>query len=155
MKNNKENWPDFILIGAAKSGTTSLYQYFKQTSGIFMSEEKMPGFFNSVALHMAIKNKEKYLKLFSKAKKSDLVGEATHRYISDPKSAELIKNTLPNVKIIVSLRDPVDRAYSQYFNRLRRGDHPIPFGEYFKKSIEADLAVDYELAASYGRWIIL
>ncbi|HET8793270.1 MAG TPA: sulfotransferase [Nitrososphaeraceae archaeon] len=138
-------WPNFFIVGATRCGTTSLYEYLNQTPGVFMSSIKEPSFFSvSINRRRPVQNEDEYLKLFEDAKPSQAIGEATTRYIIDPKSAPLIKNKIPNAKIIILLRDPVERAYSSYLYYLRR-ENREPFSVIMKRSIETDLAGDYLL----------
>jgi hypothetical protein len=106
--------PNFFIVGAAKSGTTSLWMYLKQHPDIFMPPTmatKEPGYF----CHLyGIKNYEKYLSIFDNAKGMKAIGEASHAYLSSPESANWIKNFNPQAKIIIILRNPVERAYSLY-----------------------------------------
>jgi hypothetical protein len=138
-------WPNFFIVGATRSGTTSFYEYLQQTSGIFMSAIKEPSFFApSINRRQPIQNKENYLELFSKAKSDQPIGEASTRYLIDPKSAELIKNTIPNAKIIILLRNPIDRAFSSYLYYLRR-ENWESFDIILDKSIKSTLNSDYLL----------
>ena len=138
-------WPNFFIVGATRSGTTSFYEYLQQTSGIFMSSIKEPSFFApSINRRQPVQNKEDYLELFSKAKVDQPMGEASTRYLIDPKSAELIKNTIPNAKIIILLRNPIDRAFSSYLYYLRRENWEL-FDTILDKSIKSTLNSDYLL----------
>lgn len=123
-----ETWPNFFLIGVKKGGTTSLYNYFKAIDGIFMSTYKTPGYFWP-------KEKQKistdnYLKLFKDVKDEKIIGEATG-YFSDSRSAKLIYEKIPNAKILLSLRDPIQRAFSDYLGQYRKGYVKESFSEVF------------------------
>jgi len=113
-----EKWPNFFIVGAAKSGSTSLYEYLNQTPGIYMSPVKEPHFFVSKEFasrfDWVTMNKKKYLTLFKNASNEIAIGEASPSYLRDPQAANLIHNTVPNAKIIIILRDPVERAFSAY-----------------------------------------
>jgi len=120
-----ERWPNLFLVGAPKAGTSSLYAYLTNTKGIYMSPIKEPNFFsitifpeNSAA--KPIRDKKKYLSLFKKGDDQKFLGEATPEYLSDIEAPKLIHKVSPNAKIIISLRDPVERAFSSYlmFERL-------------------------------------
>ena len=114
MSASSQPKPNFFIVGAAKSGTTSLWMYLKQHPDIFMPETvnlKEPGYF----CHLyGIKNYDKYISIFEKAKGKKAVGEASHAYLSSPESATWIKNFNPQAKIIIILRNSVERAYSLY-----------------------------------------
>ena len=110
-----------------------------------MSSIKEPTFFSvSINRRKPIQDEEEYLKLFENAKNDQPIGEASTRYFIDPKSASLIKNKIPNARIIILLRDPVERAFSSYLYYLRR-EKEESFDVIMKKSIETDLTGDYLL----------
>ncbi len=138
-------WPNFFIVGATRCGTSSLYEYLNKTSGIFMSEIKEPAFFSvSISRRKPIENEDKYLELFKTAKIGQPIGEASTRYFIDSKSPPLIKNKVSNAKIIILLRDPVERAFSSYLYYLRR-ENKEPFNVIMKKSMEIDLIENYLL----------
>jgi hypothetical protein len=121
--------PNFIVIGAMKAATTSLYTYLKQHPEIFMTKVKEPMFFNNFQQEnnykiLGSKKKrlttlEEYLTMFKDVKNEKAIGEASPAYIYNPKAPQLIKEYLPNVKIIAILRHPTDRAYSNYLHSKR------------------------------------
>jgi hypothetical protein len=111
-------FPDFFIVGAAKSGTTSLWYYLGQHPQIYMTKElafKELGYFSP---DYGISDRDKYLSFFADAKPHQLIGEACHPYLSSKESASLIKDHIPHAKIIIILRNPIERAYSLY-NYLR------------------------------------
>lgn len=110
-----------------------------------MSSIKEPAFFSvSINRRKPIENQDEYRKLFSNANSNQPIGEASTRYFVDPKSAQMIKNVVPNAKIIILLRDPVERAFSSYLYYMRREEYQ-PFIEIMKRSIETKLSKDYLL----------
>jgi len=119
-------WPDFFIVGAPKAGTTSLYEYLKDVPGIFLPERKEPKFFSrinipEISFLQPVRDKQEYLNLFAKAKEEDVVGEASPSYLSDPEAPKLIHEVNPNAKIIIILRDPVERAISGYLMKKKTG----------------------------------
>jgi len=74
-----------------------------------------------------IRDKKKYLSLFEKVKDEKIIGEASPSYLSDPEAPKLIHQVVPNAHILISLRDPVERAYSSYLMNVRRGRTKNPF----------------------------
>jgi hypothetical protein len=114
----EESWPNFFIVGARKCATTSLYFYLKNTPGVYMSPIKELFYFapNAVKgeLWDVIRDKKEYLGYFKNAKGHIAIGEATPIYLWDPESPKLIHQTIPHARIVMSLRDPVERAYSQY-----------------------------------------
>ena len=116
--------PNFIIPGAAKAGTTSLYEYLKQHPDVFMSPLNEPGYYWSEAPTLEdapIRTREQYEALFADVQQERAIGEATPRYLQSPTAAERIQRDLPGARIIIALRNPADRAYSSYLGRLRGG----------------------------------
>ena len=133
-----ETWPNFIIVGAQKAGTTALYDYLNQQPKVFMSKLKEPGYFRSFippnVFPLPITNKEKYLKLFQDVKNETAIGEASGVYLEDQGTPKLIRDSVPNCKIIIMLRDPVERTFSTYFQVVRSGLE----NESFKDAIRRD-----------------
>ncbi len=127
-------WPTFLIIGAAKAGTTSLYQYLQQHPAVYVSLRKEPNFFafdgESTAgrgegfcrmVRNAVVLAERYQALFAAASTETALGEASPKYLYHTRSAERIRHYRPDMKLIAILRQPVDRAYSQYRDNLKGG----------------------------------
>jgi hypothetical protein len=129
--------PNFLIIGAAKSGTTALYAYLKQHPEIYMSPVKEPRFFafegepqnyNGPKNEGERFNRETifdlttYLSLFENAKDEKAIGEASPAYLSrSEKASKRIRHYIPDVKLIVILRQPAERAYSAFLHTVRQG----------------------------------
>lgn len=129
--------PNFLIIGAQKSGTTSLYYYLKQHPDIFMYPGKEIHFFTYMQepisdCHISI---AEYQSLFSNVKGQRAVGEASPSYIYSKAAPERIKAYNPDMRLIAVLRNPVDRAYSNYLHALRRGQEPL---EDFCQALQAE-----------------
>jgi hypothetical protein len=121
-------WPNLFLVGAAKAGTTSLYRELAQHPAIYMSPMKEPHFFSRIhpvpdrkAFFPHLTDEDEYLALFEGATTEELLGEASTSYLWDRHAAARIKRAVPEARILIMLRDPVDRAYSQYWNDVREG----------------------------------
>lgn len=111
--------PNFFIVGAAKSGTTSLAKYLGQHPDIFMPTwNKEPAFF---ADHTGYDRWEDYLCEFRGAASCPAVGEKSVAHLYDSQAAERIHRFNPRAKIIISLRHPVDMAYSLYRHNRRHG----------------------------------
>lgn len=122
--------PDFFLVGAAKSGTSSLYNYLVQHPFVFMPEPKEPHFFGEWRPPVQeVKGMKEYLRFFEGVPEDVRAGEASTSYLYSTDAAWEIKRFRPDAKIIVILRDPVSRAYSQYWNQVREGVEPLDFEE--------------------------
>lgn len=131
--------PNFIIGGALKSGTTSLNYYLKQHPEVFMSELKEPRYFAYEAdnpdhvegrgLRFPVKTLDEYAALFADAAGQKAVGEASPHYLISPVAPQRIKDTIPDVRLIFSLRDPIKRAYSVYWHDVRLGLENRPVDE--------------------------
>jgi len=117
--------PNFLIIGAAKAGTTSLYHYLRQHPDVYMSPVKEPRYFWSEGLaegRLEIVSREGYERLFDDVTSERAVGEATTHYLNSPSAPGRIAAELHDVRLVVSLRNPADRAYSSYLGRLQGGE---------------------------------
>jgi Sulfotransferase domain len=128
--------PDFIIIGAQKGGTTSLYRYLIEHPNIAPIYVKEPHFFD-IYYHKGLEWYRSYFptaveKYYARyVQKHDLItGEASPYYLFHPSAAQRVAKTLPKAKLIVLLRNPIDRAYSQYQHQLRQsGVEALSFEE--------------------------
>ena len=110
--------PDFIIIGAMKSATSSLHVQLGAQNGIFMSEPKEPNFFSDDDQYERGTNY--YLSLFADAAESDLCGESSTHYtkLPDyPQTVTRMKALLPSAKLIYVMRHPVERLISHYVHQ--------------------------------------
>ena len=136
-------WPTFLIIGAPRSGTTSLYEYLKKIPEVFMCSIKEPNYFSlsldpNFLLTQPIRNKQKYQKLFSRVINEKAIGEASSNYLWDPKAPKIISETIPTVKIIMILRNPIDRAFSHYLMHLGNGTETRNFREVIEDALKPD-----------------
>lgn len=151
--------PDFFIVGAAKAGTTALYDFLSQHPEIYMSPIKEPNYFakdinpeiirqkvkerleaedlNSYfnsgmkrVLHRAyLRNENTYLKLFEAASADKAAGEASPSYLYSSLAAREIHAYCPEARIIIILRQPAQRAYSHYLMDLKLGFTSESFSE--------------------------
>jgi len=122
----KGRMPDFFICGAARSGTTSLWQYLRQHPDIYMPpaiEHKEPSYFCDL---YGMKDWQAYLSLFRDAGNKKRLGEASGPYLTSPESAGRIKAAAPDAGIIISLRNPVERAWSLYKWMHTNGYEKLP-----------------------------
>jgi hypothetical protein len=120
--------PNFLIIGAMKSGTTALYYYLEQHPEIYMSPVKEPNFFSSQEQENAadaVTNIGTYQHLFRGGSGKKALGEASHSYLYEPRAAAEIKRYVPEAKLIAILRNPIDRAYSHFLHMVRSGTEPL------------------------------
>jgi len=120
-----ENWPNFFIVGATKAGTTSLYEILKDFPEIYMCPKKEPNYFNKKVIKddhplPKIRTEEKYLRLFENVTDQKIIGEASN-YLRDSDAPNLIHQVSPKAKILISLRDPVERVYSHYLMLVSHG----------------------------------
>lgn len=124
--------PNFVVIGAAKAGTTAVYWYFAEHPAVHMSPVKETNFFaygvdpagrllygDPDVHHFPVTSLAAYEALFAPAGNAAAVGEVSPIYLECPEAAGRIRALLPGAKLICCLRDPVDRAYSDYLMYLR------------------------------------
>jgi len=111
--------PDFIGIGVMRAASTWIYNCLKEHPEICVSLKKELNFFNeSYNYHKGIKH---YQSFFEHCPEDKITGEFTPAYLYHPKTPYLIHKHYPNIKLIVCLRNPVNRAYSHYrFDVLKR-----------------------------------
>lgn len=120
--------PDFLIVGAQKCGTTTLYSALKEHPGIYMPITKELEFFN--VNERFLKGFDNYLVHKTKTRESKLlVGEASPQYFSSSVAARRICRHCPETKLVLILREPISRAYSHYLMSLRRGRESRTFGE--------------------------
>jgi LPS sulfotransferase NodH len=128
--------PDYLIIGAQRSGTTSLYKYLVQHpavgaaflgKGAHFFDTNYTGAVDSYRSHFPTRT----YKWWVKARRGlDLVtGEASPYYLAHPHAPYRIAEALPSVRLIALLRDPVERAYSHYQHELARGFESLSFEE--------------------------
>ena len=159
-------FPNFLIVGAAKCGTTSLYHHLYLHPDVYMSPIKEPNHFSTdidpaafspeYKLHEQIKrlnvheyvngnmeqqhweayvhDREDYKKLFRFAKNKKAIGEISNSYLFSSVAAKKIHDEFPEMKIIMVLRNPVDRAYSHYLANVRDGQTTLSF----RKELEKD-----------------
>lgn len=120
--------PDFLIVGAQKAGTTSLYNVLKQHPAVLPARKKEIHYFSQFYR----KGLPWYLEHFPLREDHQLSGEASPFYLFHPQSARRIAETYPDIKIIILLRDPVERAISHYHQQYRRGHEKLSMLEAFQ-----------------------
>ena len=169
--------PNFFVVGAGKAGTTSLYHYLRQHPRIYMSPIKEPCYFASeirvenydATLYRQIpglspqlpqltndgrrsgwlvSELEDYRKLFKDVEAETAIGEASAAYLWSQTAAGNIASCIPDARIIMILRDPSERAFSQYLHQLAVGLIRSTFREHLERCMRNDegkLGVYYPL----------
>jgi hypothetical protein len=125
--------PNFFIIGAQKAGTTSLYYYLKQHPQVYMSPVKEPHFFEGMDSKYRKRGRSlppvtdlgDYQALFEGVTDEKVIGEASASYLYSPKAPALIERSVPHAKLIAVLRNPADRAYSNFVHCVQIGREPL------------------------------
>ncbi|NMF82941.1 sulfotransferase [Nodosilinea sp. P-1105] len=130
--------PNFLLIGAPKSGTSSVYEYLKQHPEIYMPSNKEPHYFSlndqppnyqgpgdCHRFSNAIYDRHDYERLFSAVTTEKAIGEASTTYLGSKVAPHRIKEITPNSKLIAILRNPVEVGFSSYRHLIRDGDERL------------------------------
>lgn len=123
-------FPDFLIVGAPKCGTTSLFHYLGEHPQIYTPPEKEPHFYSYVKEerpHWGIEEAENYTSLFQEANPEQLCVEASTWYLYSDTAAEQIRRFAPDTKCIALLRQPVDRAYSAWSFQVQHGWETLSF----------------------------
>jgi hypothetical protein len=134
---------DFFIVGAPKAGTTWLYRNIGQSPGLFVAPNKEPRYFSVEEgaevdfvgpgddgwMGHFVRSRAGYEALFDGAGEGQLRGEASSDYLyTSGVAARRIREECPGARIIVMLRDPVHRAYSNWLHHRRDEREPLPFG---------------------------
>ncbi len=132
--------PNFFVVGAARSGTTSLDRYLDQHPEIYLSPRKEMHFFAADSFprtgpgderlnKRVVQDEEQYDSFFAGATNEIAIGESSVFYLCFPNIAERIAKAVPHAKILIVLREPVDRAYSAYMHLVRDGREHATFAD--------------------------
>lgn len=126
--------PTFLIIGAQKAASTAFYFQLKTHDDVFFSDKKELHFFTLDYNYR--RGLEYYSGFFQNWNGEKAIGEATPKYLYEASVPERIHACLPDVKLIISLRDPIDRAYSTYIMQRTKGSEPpwTSFEEAVQKS---------------------
>jgi hypothetical protein len=133
--------PNFFIVGTPKSGTTSLFNYLEQHPNIFVPKIKEPHYFSSAEVENSyykipiINNLEDYLNLYKEASNSKAIGDFSTSYLYNLECAEKIKKFNYEAKIIILLRNPVDRAVSHYLMDYNLGYVKVSLMEILKDPV--------------------
>lgn len=141
--------PNFLVIGAAKAGTTALWHYLRQHPELYMSRHKEPRFFalygrpvnfrgpGDMTRFNFVTELETYQQLFAGVQDEKAIGEVSPWYMYVDSAAPAIRKLLPDVKLVAILRDPVERAFSNYLHAVNEGLEPLPT---FREAMDAEKA---------------
>lgn len=124
--------PNLFILGAAKCGTTTLHAYLDRMPDVCMSDPKEPFFFEAEFDRGLDFYRQKY---FSHWQGEPVIGEARHRNLILPYVPPRIHQVNPNAKLIVLVRNPIDRAFSHWYHNYARDSEPLQF----RAAIQEDL----------------
>jgi hypothetical protein len=149
VKNKR--WPNFFIVGAPRAGTTSLFHYLRKARGVYLPRKKEPLYFASRSLPdrlfgidvAVVRDKHEYLKLYENVRDEVAIGDASASYLWVNNTPKLMHDAIPKARIIIMLRDPVERAFSHYLMHLSDGSET-------KLSFYDALKCDYENELSGG-----
>jgi hypothetical protein len=127
--------PDFFIVGAPKSGTTSLYDYLKQHPEVFLPKKELYYFCYDLTFRTPPIRESVYLSYYTDARSHQAIGDASVYYLLSPGAAKKIKEFNPDARIIILLRNPVQMVYSLHSQLFSNGDEPI---ETFKEAMDAE-----------------
>ena len=130
--------PNFLIIGSQKAGTTSLYHILKEHPQIYMPDTKEVNFFFKDDAYA--RGPEHYATHFADAASQLALGEASPGYICHPETPARIHALLPDAKLILTVRDPIKRAISQYWDNRRHLNEPLTFAQ----ALDVYLSDDYQ-----------
>jgi hypothetical protein len=121
-------WPNFYIVGAPKCGTSSVWAYLRGHPDVFFPQLKEPHFFTT-----STQSLETYQALYREAKGYKAVGDASTSYLWRVNASARIREICPQARILILLRDPVERAYSHYDMAVRTGKESLPLAEAVKR----------------------
>jgi hypothetical protein len=146
-----KRWPDFFIAGAPKAGTTALHAALAGHQRLWLSRPKEPKYFlgdgappprsehrgpgDAHSRQEWVWRERDYLRLWPEAPDDAVLGESTPFYLADPAAHVRIARVAPEAKFVAMLRDPVDRAYSNWMHLWSDGLEPISD---FVQAVEAE-----------------
>ncbi|HMM88271.1 sulfotransferase family protein [Bradyrhizobium sp.] len=129
--------PNFLIVGAARSGTTTVYSHLKDHPDVYLPVNKRPEphfFFKSAEYAQGLGYYEE--RFFSAWRGQRAVGEASTSYLFGPDVPRRIRGSLPDARFICILRDPVERAFSNYWHTVKSGLETLSFDDAIVREAE-------------------
>ena len=162
--------PDFLVIGAFKSGTTSLMSYLSQHPDVMVPWLQEPNFFGAEEFSLTLDGVKgarrdaagvygrrrtntlaQYSNLFADVPGHCVVGESSPQYMTHPAACERIRSLVPDCKLVAILRNPIDRAFSDYSMLVRDGIEKDPFAEVIHRPRSIKPMGHYVETGMYGK----
>ena len=159
--------PSFLVVGAGRSGTTSLHHYLRQHPEVYMPGVKSPSYFychnlpqpnnrahERVSRNYFVPDTAAYESLFDGVQEERAIGEVSPAYLASMRAIQHIADKIPTVKIVIILRNPVERFYARYVARHRDGLEPLEtvealLDEELKRPFISDEAVGTYLSSGF------
>lgn len=143
--------PSLFIVGAPKAGTTALYAYFEKHPQVNMSSEKEPNYFSWTEIEaqhlyykkVNIKTESEYLSLFHPSPATKYCGEGSVSYLYYPEVPQRLHDYQPLARIIISLRNPVARAFSHYLMDYSLGLVEVDFETIFRNGKDHPVTKNY------------
>lgn len=155
--------PDFLVIGAGRSGTTSLHHHLAAHPEVFVPAVKAPSHFYAVDAAVPasserrrtterhfVRDREQYLALFAPGAEATARGEVSPAYLAAPRVADRIAREVPDVRLVALLRNPVDRFHARYVARRRDGLERVTDEVAL---VRAELAAPLDLVDTAGTYL--
>ncbi|GAB1343724.1 sulfotransferase [Gemmatimonas sp.] len=126
-------WPDFLVVGAGRAGTTSLHQYLARHPDVYLPKAKAPSYWYAAARPATaqlpagfVRSEHTYKSLFGGCRADQRCGEVSPVYLAATDVPARVMAQCPDMRIILILRHPVDRVYARWVARRRDGLEPTP-----------------------------
>ena len=160
--------PNFLVIGAGRSGTTSLHHYLGQHPDVFISASKAPSYFyccdtlpsedpyqHLVSRNYFVRDFEEYQALFDEVRDEQAIGEVSPVYLATTQAASRIAERIPEAKLLAIVRNPVERAYARFLGRTRDGlERRTSFAEIVRQESKAGLLRDDASGTYVASWFV-
>jgi len=139
-------WPTFYIAGGVKCGTTSLYAYLKRHPQVFLPEMKEPHYFATIfgavptaraSMHCP-GDLDTYQRIYRPGRDFPAIGDASPSYLWDEGSPRAIHKVCPQARIVILLRDPIERAYSHFLMQVTQAEELLPFLEALQRDQSAE-----------------
>jgi hypothetical protein len=137
MSEHAARWPDFLVIGAAKAGTTALFKAIGRHPRVFLPSAKEPRYFaypdapptfngpyGAVNARRVMSDRAAYLAMFADCPPTHLTFEASNEYLVSERAPATAARLIPSARLIVMLRHPVERAFSHFLHLTAEGHEP-------------------------------
>ena len=136
----QDSRPNFFMVGAPKTGTSSFFNYLSEHPDIFLPAVKELHYFSYPEVSDTyydipfVTSESEYLRLFDGRRNEKMAGDLSPSYLFQSRAAERILRFQPDARIIISLRNPIKRAISHYLMDVRLGYQDRPLAEFMHRT---------------------